>query len=152
MRNKEIVIAMIRKAYPDSKNIKVYETTGNLLMVSFRITKDTSKNIICNDEVYIDIPVIKLVFTYDKHSFVKRFWGKEKVDDFGSIVKFSTLEQYKKAYPDGSSNYLNAHDCVSEGRTWYTRDQYSTMPYAWQYHLQQAVLEDNYLKYIERFL
>lgn len=86
------------------------------------------------------------------HNFAKAFWDEEKVDDFGSVVKLSTSEQYKRAYPDGAFNYMDVHDYVSEGKTWYSEKQYSAMPYAWQYHLQQMVLEEEPLKYLEKFI
>ena len=62
------------------------------------------------------------------HNFAKAFWGNEEIGIF-------SFERYE--------NFKDWRVPVSSKRTGYV---------AWQYHLQQIVLENNPLKYLEKFL
>lgn len=84
------------------------------------------------------------------HDFAKAFWGEESYyhfdsgsiylteDDVPMIYSFSNIEANDETHliEDGNNHKGNYH--------WY-------LP-IWQYHLQQMVLEEEPLKYLERFL
>lgn len=67
------------------------------------------------------------------HSFAKAFWGEQKHKWIPIILDPPILDTYRC-------------DICDE------RAQYENDDYCWQYHLQQMVLEEHPLKYIERFL
>ena len=75
--------------------------------------------------------------------FAKAFWGEKEFIgwDKGKAV---TIE--KEAYVKESSYQISSHPVLTEeGKcVWYQP--------SWQYHLQQMVLEENPLLYLERFL
>jgi len=61
------------------------------------------------------------------HSFAKAFWGEEFIDEI-SVPGDESMD----------SGLLNAY--------------YDSNLRVWQYHLQQMVLEENPIKYLEKFL
>lgn len=75
-------------------------------------------------DAYFDLNMNKAYYVdiFD-HRFAKAFWGEEEIEIFIGFTE-SDGEEY------------NQYD-------------YKT---AWQYHLQQMVLEENPLKYLEKFL
>lgn len=142
MTDKEIVEKLLVRC-PSPKKIVVDKM--------FFIEVDSCGNLVYQreDGRSYEVPYELFIF---RHKFAKAFWGTEKVDDFGKIVKFATLEQYNKAYPNGERPLCAAHSLVSQDSTWYTNQDYEHMQRAWEYHLQQMVLEENPLKYLEKFL
>lgn len=64
------------------------------------------------------------------HSFAKAFWGEEKWED--------------RMFLDNNHWYPCGDDLHGV--------EQSFSGYAWQYHLQQMVLEENPIKYLEKFL
>jgi len=74
---------------------------------------------------------VPIIFSHD---FAKAFWGEDDVADDGY-----TREQYVEFKKKNPIMGMRIRDFV---------------PYrkAWQYHLEQMVLEENPLQYLERFL
>lgn len=75
-------------------------------------------------------PVLYASYIFS-HEFTKAFWGEVPT----YIVEWALLSKYP----------------LGEGRLYEDSDKLPDMP-AWQYHLQQMVLEENPLKYLEKFL
>ena len=68
------------------------------------------------------------------HEFAKAFWGEEWID-------------VKRAF---YANWINRYDeILSEDETKYVAEFHEL---AWQYHLQQMVLEKNLISYLEKFI
>ena len=77
----------------------------------------------CVDHYWVDYQ--RIIFSHD---FAKAFWGETTL--------FLSIEQEEYYYCGYENNYYA--DCF-EGASW-------------QYHLQQMVLEEEPLKYLEKFL
>ena len=69
--------------------------------------------------------IYQLIFSHD---FAKAFWGKNEIIHTGT---------YEEFWEDGDG-YIDGGDEIE-------------LP-AWQYHLQQRVLEEDKIKYLEKFI
>ena len=129
MTDKEIFIAAHEKAYPGSKE-EVWE-----IFFKFRGCTIKTYN-------YITSAVItSIIFS---HSFAKTFWGEDRYYHIneGTIDGFTeedelTLEFIKNEDEEHLINNKSSYH-------WYQPK--------WQYHLQQLILCEKPLKYIEQFL
>jgi hypothetical protein len=134
-RDQEIAYSAYVKAF-GSKNATRALWDDELFR--FRVKKDDNlfyETIVRKDNLSI----------FFSHEFAKAFWGEEKVDDFGCRV----YSDYRR----GTFTHPYTSDGINgDSQTGYSRDQYENMQLAWQYHLQQMVLEENPLKYLEKFL
>ena len=89
-----------------------------------------------DDEIdFIGGGVNDIIFSHD---FAKSFWGEEKVD-FGNGM---TESEYKQAILD------LPHERRDKVRRWALEGT----QIRWQYHLQQMVLEENPINYLEKFI
>jgi hypothetical protein len=79
------------------------------------------------------------------HKFAKAFWGENKVDDCG--YKFEKLE-----HP--MPNPMSFPKCwtYKAGKTYYTEEQIKFAEPAWRHHLRLIILEEEPIKYLEKFL
>ena len=99
---------------------------GNLLFKKedFKLTLQHHHiEILLNDYTKITDSLYGVIFS---HSFAKAFWGEKKVCNNCGNPKCKMGEKY-----------------------W---EKHAGENIAWQYHLQQMVLEEEPLKYLERFL
>ncbi|GAG82429.1 unnamed protein product, partial [marine sediment metagenome] len=78
--------------------------------------------------------------TIFSHRFAKAFWGEETMGKDGS-----KYEDYLKSCLDAG---MTKDEALSD---WEVDDDNFTIS-AWQYHLQQMVLEKEALKYLEKCL
>jgi hypothetical protein len=77
------------------------------------------------------------------HWFAKAFWGEEKTD----------FEGYPFPKTDSGNLIIDSEGFIHDKEgTLYADIDYEECPLAWQYHLQQMVLEKDPLKYLEKFL
>jgi len=92
--------------------------------------------ILNENESWIDYKE-KIIFSHD---FAKAFWGEEEVDEYGRTCKES-WKFYK-------------NDDFFEDFYDFEIDWGFDIPVkeAWEHHLQQMVIEENPLKYLEKFL
>lgn len=86
-------------------------------------------------------------FIIFKHSFAKAFWGEEQIkreSDFSKLIAYCFWHV---------THYLGVQS--QEGRQQKFNDlhgmNFEDVP-AWQYHLQQMVLEEIPILYLEKFL
>lgn len=75
------------------------------------------------------------------HEFAKAFWGDDQWN-FGWMVTFDHNNSYSW-WKDKDPNVNMEYHAGSEIKMW--------LP-AWQYHLQQMVLEEDPITYLEKFL
>lgn len=75
------------------------------------------------------------------HNFAKAFWGEEVIDDFGHLI-INNDDEESEMFP-----FTN-----QEKSAYYREQDVAIMQKSWQYHLQQMVLEEEPLKYLEKFL
>jgi hypothetical protein len=84
----------------------------------------------------------KLIFS---HEFAKAFWG-DKLCTMRRILQDDTFSYEEAEYPTTTERLR-----IEGLRSYYCNgDKHHC--YMWQYHLQQMVLEENPLKYLEKFL
>lgn len=84
----------------------------------------------CYTQTYEEIPTLissnDIIFSY---GFAKAFWGEEWIEWYGLLTPNLAFDPYS-----GNKQYANY-----------------TLP-AWEYHLQQMVLEDDPISYLKKFL
>ena len=78
------------------------------------------------------------------HSFAKAFWGEEWV----GMKTGRTFEQYWKEEKEFYTIELG----MTKDEVEYDFDTSDRIQLAWCYHLQQIVLKEDKLKYLEKFL
>lgn len=128
MTNRQIIISALKKAFPNKNDI-------DFALVNAYYDSNVDK------VYYVDI--------FD-HRFAKAFWGENQYFHFdegsiyedrnGNLIHYDieAIEESDEEHliEDGNNHKGNYH--------WY-------IP-VWQYHLQMMVLEENPLKYLEKFL
>jgi hypothetical protein len=79
--------------------------------------------------LFTDIVAHKVIFSHD---FAKAFWGEEPIGEWNEILDYPSF----------------CYDCSM------AMDDYKVehFPISWKYHLEKMVLEEEPLKYLERFL
>ncbi|MBW2968536.1 hypothetical protein KY314_00250 [Candidatus Woesearchaeota archaeon] len=82
-----------------------------------------------------------LIFSHD---FAKAFWGEEKVDEFGYKFEDMSDREIQSSYPKGF--------IYKAGETLYKQRNYDDAQQSWKFHLQQMVISEDPLKYLEHFL
>lgn len=134
---KEIIEKVLDKVYPDADDQLVWFEN---LHWRYSITIETpNKKSIIMEEDNIE----SLIFS---HKFAKAFWGEEVI----------TLNRIKKAMKLFDEDDMD-EDEEKAVQDYYCNQYFTCNPiqqiiYMWQYHLQQMVLEENPLKYLEKFL
>ena len=122
MTNKEILTKAIEKA---QKNGYTKNVSAEGLTLN-----------LCNYEGKVESDLYKiLIFNIN---FAKAFWGTDYVFSDGEFIKDYINREYK------DFNEEDRYDI-------YKRLIYDSLQ-NWQYHLQKLVLEEEPLKYLERFL
>jgi hypothetical protein len=139
MTNEEILKKAIDKAIKngwmedmvDDFNVVPY---GNAtLVVKIVYTED-------DDTDTLSLDAFTIIFSHD---FAKAFWPEEKERCF-VCPKCKYTKSYSK-----NDDWLF---CPNDGRKLKTEWVASEYGQAWQYHLQQMVLEEDPVKYLEKFI
>jgi len=96
----------------------------NQKVVDYEIDEFDNIFLFWND-MNIQFDILEIIFSHD---FAKAFWGKNEIIHTGT---------YEEFWEDGDG-YIDGGDEIE-------------LP-AWQYHLQQMVLEEDKIKYLEKFI
>lgn len=147
MNNREILKAVLEKAI--NKGYTVNQASFDYLMNLLRKDDKT-----CRIALDYYIKENKYYDTIFSHDFAKKFWGESKTVD----VNWRPPVDYLKDLPmednrigDGIFVESMIHHLIWDGEVWgdtYTED----FNKGWEHHLQQLVLEEEPLKYLEKFL
>lgn len=125
MTNQEILTKAIEKALKNGLDLKsCYENSViKEKFIGSNVYDDNQWIISCLTNKYFEDMYMKLIFS---HEFAKAFWGEELV-----------VPSYPKSLND---------DYVEDAIT------VDDMIKLWQYHLQQMVLKEEPIKYLEKFI
>lgn len=132
MTNEQILHKAVDKALANGwepfKSVKMEELyctfEGKTLMCNFKPKNGATAKGICTKNIGRDVLL--------GHDFAEAFWGEgEKVTDQDTL---NEVYQFESDRFKGLQNFL-----------------ISSLP-AWQYHLQQMVLEEDPIKYLEKFI
>lgn len=92
------------------------------------------------------IPINNVIFNHD---FAKAFWGEKRTC---FICGSTTYEVYETNNSNGHDTDINCSGCGAE---WMDKNEFSEQGNtlsAWQYHLQQMVLEEEPVNYLKKFI
>lgn len=90
------------------------------------------------DEMLMDIKLEEIIFSHD---FAKAFWGEEKIY---CIASYGCHPTHNYDDEDSGDPYYDGNNDTDKS--------IPTRIPAWQYHLQQMVLEEDKVKYLKKFL
>ena len=135
MTNEQILEKAIEKAVHNG-----YEPEPKWALHLKRWAKDPDSFALCSDECFY----YGIVFSHD---FAKAIWGMGMISSCCEVsISRTTAEIIKMFGKDHESNMFYCSKCENM----IVEEVYATN--AWQYHLQQMVLEEEPLKYLEKFL
>ena len=130
MTDKEIVRKAIDKAIANGWDFSDYSITVNAMKAGKWIYES----------------VIFIIFS---HSFLRAFFGEELIT-MRRIKKYTNpdiLSALSIRYQNQNNEATAAYYC----NQWYNYEGKQIL-YMWQYHSQQMILEENRIKYLEKFL
>jgi hypothetical protein len=145
--NKTDIVAILMERFLNVKKSDWYfvEQRGKIssFEIEYRI-KDAD-----GDYLSFRLNLIQYIFS---HEFAKAFWGKDKYVGFdesrGAMTDYNSITKEEKLILFTLDEIKNNGDEKLINRL----DTYRSYQPLWQYHLQQMVLEENPLKYLEKFL
>lgn len=83
------------------------------------------------------------------HGFARAFWGDRHTC---FICGDDEVESGETHNSNGDDYWSNCHGCGAEWMDKHEFEKEGNYGFAWEYHLQQMVLEENPIKYLEKYL
>jgi len=140
MTNEQILKKAIEKAVKNGW--KRNENNGNIIVESDYAITELSwgeyYEIDYNDENI----VYQIIFSHD---FAKAFWGQMRVCQFCGGTKLN-------GYGDEYAGFIKCENDKCDFESECTDDNHIIYCEEWMYHLQQMVLEEDPIKYLEEFI